>query len=177
VLSEYAVSVKYKVGIAGVDESIVELQSLLSSVQKGIGIIGQLDYTWMAWTRAAKEFNIHSFLSVTLSTISVMKTLISAIQAATAAQHALNAAMTAGKLAGTLAGVATPLGWLTAGIGLIGTVAAIGYALTAPSPPPTPMSPEAEKAYLLERYAATLREEFAEYERRKRQDLRTEVPD
>lgn len=117
-------------------ESVDDFQGFMSDVQQGIGLVSRLDYTVLAFERAAEKLDLRSFLSVTLSTISTVQMLIRVVKQLEAAQAAYNAVLAITRL------LEGPRGWAVlagagAGVGL-GAV----YALTRPSPTETPMLTE-----------------------------------
>lgn len=108
------VPVRYRITVEGGEESMAELQTFLGGVQKGIGLLARFDYLAMSWERAAHKMDLRSFLSVTLSTISMIQMLIKLTRSATIAQQAYNVALAIGK---ALSG---PWGWLALGLGTAG---------------------------------------------------------
>ena len=77
--------IRYKVSIEGAEESLDELQGLLSQTARGIRVVTSLDYTWMSLQRTIKDFDIMNLTRSVLAVINFMHTLISVIRTAQAA--------------------------------------------------------------------------------------------
>lgn len=131
---EHTSAVKYKVSIEGADESLSEFQGLLGEVSRGIGLFAQLDHLTLSYARAAKQLDLRSFLSVTLSTISAMTSIIRLIKNAELAQLAYNAALVVTRL------LEGPRGWAILGVAAVGAGVGIGYAAATYTPPSSKIS-------------------------------------
>lgn len=167
--------VKYKVSVEGAEESMAELQGVLSNVSRGIGLVAQLDYVMVSWERLAERADMMGFLRVTLSTISIMRTLIILTKQAEAAQWAYNAALAVGK---TL----SPWGW-TALAAATATAGGYYYYATLPKGGKEESERERLLAEALEELrkretatSATEKIDWEELERRRREEYRGVVP-
>lgn len=96
-MSIQSVSIRYHVKIEGAEESIKELNDILKGATKGLRLFTSLDYTFLAWEKAVKKFDIMSFMRLTISTIYLIRRLTAITQIATAAQWAYNAALAVGQ--------------------------------------------------------------------------------
>lgn len=113
------------------NEAAGDIEGLLTDVSKGIGLVSSLDYTLMAWQRTAESADIMGFMRATLSTINLIRQLISVTELATIAQQAYNAALAIGS-------ALSPFG--LAMLMTVGTATAI-TAYSALQPQVTPAEP------------------------------------
>lgn len=119
--------------LKGVKESLAtsDIKDYTRDASMLLGTLASVDYVWMSWSRAATKFDIRTFISTLLSTISFIRRLTTLIELATAKQQALNAAQAAGAVSGAgaatggLAGLTTLLG----PIGIIATLALATYSI------------------------------------------------
>lgn len=103
---------------------MTDLKEFTRDASMLLGTLASVDYLWMSWTRAAERFDIRTFISTLLSTISFIRRLTTLIELATAKQKALNVAQAAGGVTG-MGTSAAGLTGITSMIGPIGMAIAI----------------------------------------------------